>query len=100
MALREFLYTANRWAIMNSAVSIIIRIATSVPKLKDFMAIGELPTMPNCQRGRQMSDLRTALQSRLDRYRAQYRDGAISAAEFRRRLVMLPYVRLDEVNND
>jgi hypothetical protein len=47
-----------------------------------------------------MSDLRTALQSRLDRYRAQYRDGAISAAEFRRRLVMLPYVRLDEVNND
>jgi hypothetical protein len=43
-----------------------------------------------------MSDLRTALQSRLDRYRAQYRDGAISAAEFRRRLVMLPYIKLDE----
>lgn len=43
-----------------------------------------------------MSDLRTALQSRLDRYRAQYRDGAISAVEFRRRLAMLPYVKLDE----
>jgi hypothetical protein len=43
-----------------------------------------------------MTDLRTALQSRLDRYRAQYRDGAISAAEFRRRLIMLPYVKLTD----
>jgi hypothetical protein len=43
-----------------------------------------------------MTDLRTALQSRLDRYRAQYRDGAISAAEFRRRLVNLPYERISE----
>jgi hypothetical protein len=43
-----------------------------------------------------MTILRTALQSRLDRYRSQYRDGRISAAEFRRRLVMLPYVRLDD----
>ena len=42
-----------------------------------------------------MTSLRTALQSRLDRYRAQYRDGAISAAEFRRLLVMLPYVKLE-----
>jgi hypothetical protein len=47
-----------------------------------------------------MTDLRTALQSRLDRYRAQYRDGAISAAEFRRRLVMLPYVNLNQENEN
>ena len=47
-----------------------------------------------------MTDFRTALQSRLDRYRAQYRDGRISAAEFQRRLVMLPYVRLDEETNE
>jgi hypothetical protein len=47
-----------------------------------------------------MTSLRTALQSRLDRYRAQYRDGAISAAEFRRRLVMLPYVKLDKETDE
>lgn len=46
-----------------------------------------------------MTDLRTALQSRLDRYRAQYRDGAISAAEFRR-LVLLPYVNLNQENEN
>jgi hypothetical protein len=40
-----------------------------------------------------MTDLRTALQSRLDRYRAQYRDGAISAAEFQFQLINLPYIR-------
>ena len=43
-----------------------------------------------------MTDLRTALQSRLDRYRAQYRDGAISAAEFRLRLGNLPYERINQ----
>lgn len=43
-----------------------------------------------------MTDLHRAIRAKAKRYERKYLIGAISAAEYARLLVMLPYVKLDE----
>jgi hypothetical protein len=43
-----------------------------------------------------MSDLHRALRAKAKRYERKYLMGSISAAEYARLMVMLPYVKLDD----
>jgi hypothetical protein len=45
-----------------------------------------------------MSDLYRALRAKAKRYERKYLMGAISAAEYARLMVLLPYVKLNEEN--
>jgi hypothetical protein len=47
-----------------------------------------------------MTDLHRSLRAKAKRYERKYLMGAISAAEYARLMVLLPYVKLDEETDE